>query len=72
MDLLKREIKTVDNIVAPLKETIAKLTGAKDARTAKVQENDEKILEIQAENVTHHEEMIRAERIKTKLEELLS
>lgn len=38
----------------------------------KMIENDKKILKIQEETKVHHEEVNRAERIRTKLEELLS
>lgn len=64
--------KTVDQIVAPLKDTISKLAGASDERKKKLEENDKKILEIQQENVVHHEEINKGERIKAKLEDLLS
>lgn len=64
-------IKTVDEIVAPLKDTLAKLKGASAERETEMEKNETEITRLQETNKQHAAEIEHADRITLKIEELL-
>jgi hypothetical protein len=64
-------IKTVEEIVAPLKDTLVKLTGAVKEREQAVQKNEQEISRLASENDSHKGEIEHADRISKKISELL-
>lgn len=64
--------QTVEQIIAPLKSTMEDLKSAVADRKEAVKENEKQIEELLYENTTHANEIERAGRVATNIENLLN
>lgn len=62
-----RKLKTVNEILKPLYDTVESLTGMATDRKMKIEENSKKIAELDEENKEHGREIDRAEIVAKNL-----
>lgn len=67
----KTELKTVQEIIAPLKETMDSLLKASEQRATKIKENNQVIENLTQLNQDHEAEIHHAERVAEKLAKLV-
>jgi hypothetical protein len=65
------KVATVENIIAPLKVTLAGLEEVSKLRATQIIRNNDKIAKLNTQNLEHNTQIEHADRISEKLNELL-